>query len=213
MTHFLVSSMSLAKDFSQQYILITLMPFRISFMSLILLSVLLAVSSLSLPNCFPTQTETYNRQLKLGSFSFKLTLKRDKSQEECHPHESAGSDPLVEKVRHDTQLERTRPEVVALYHGRVEPAHVVGQKVHHLADGCLGHRTFGEFQGFPVDKRRAGDPHPHPDKVDPIEVGVVDESVQSRHQHHTTPIQIGLQLADLNSGVGSTKLEVELETE
>ena len=209
MTHFLVSSMSLAKDFSQQYILITLMPFRISFMSLILLSVLLAVSSLSLPNCFPTQTETFNRQLKLGSFSFKLTLKRDKSQEECHPHESAGTDPLVEKVRHDTQLERTRPEVVALYHGRVEPAHVVGQKVHHLADGCLGHRTLGEFQGFPVDKRRAGDPHPHPDKVDPIEVGVVDESVQSRHQHHTAPIQIGLQLADLNSGVGSAKLEVE----
>ena len=70
MTHFLVSSMSLAKDFSQQYILITLMPFRISFMSLILLSVLLAVSSLSLPNCFPTQTETYNRQLT-GEFLFQ----------------------------------------------------------------------------------------------------------------------------------------------
>ena len=52
---FLASSISFAKLFSQAYILITLMPWIISLINLILSSVFLAVSLLNWENFFPTQ--------------------------------------------------------------------------------------------------------------------------------------------------------------
>ena len=55
LSYFLKSLSSLENGFSQQYIFITFMPLTISLISLILLSVLPAVSTLSRPNCFPTQ--------------------------------------------------------------------------------------------------------------------------------------------------------------
>ena len=53
--YFLASPTRWEKGFSQQYILITLIPLTISFIRRILLSVLLAVCTLSRPNCLPTQ--------------------------------------------------------------------------------------------------------------------------------------------------------------
>ena len=56
-SYFLASSTRRENGFSQQYILITEIPFTISFIKRILLSVLLAVSTLRRPNCLPTQAE------------------------------------------------------------------------------------------------------------------------------------------------------------
>ena len=101
---------------------------------------------------------------------FPHTLQRNESQEKRSSQESAGTNLLIEKVGHNGQLERPGPQIVALDDGRVEPAHVVGEEVDHLAHSGPGHRTLGEAQGLPVDQGGAGDPDLHADDVDPVEV-------------------------------------------
>ena len=135
-------------------------------------------------------------------------MERNEGQEEGDPQESAGSDPLVEEEGDDTELEGTGPEVVALQDGSVEPAHVVGEEVDHLAHSGPGHRTLGEPEGLPVDQGGAGHPDLHADDVDPVEVGVVDDGVEGGHEHHPSAVQVGLHPAHL---LGSIGLQLEIE--
>ena len=68
------------------------------------------------------------------------TLQRNSGDQKSRPHQSTGPDLLTEEDGDDGQLEGAGPQIVVEQDGRVEPVHVVGEKVDHLAHGGLTQR-------------------------------------------------------------------------
>ena len=100
----------------------TFIPLTISLISLILLSVFPAVSTLSLPNCFPTHAAefvvmiiTYFNNINI------LTLKRHKWDQENSSHQSTGTNLVAEDCCHNDQLQGTSPQVVVEKDSGVKP--------------------------------------------------------------------------------------------
>ena len=100
----------------------TFMPLTISLISLILLSVFPAVSTLSLPNCFPTHAAEFVVMI-INYFNNIniLTLKRYKCDQESSSHQSTGTNLVAEDGCHNDQLQGTCPQVVVEKDSGVKP--------------------------------------------------------------------------------------------
>ena len=124
----------------------TFIPFTISFIRRILLSVLLAVLTLSLPNCLPTHATKIHKELTI--WNDQSTLKRNCCDQQDSPNKSTWTNLLTEQSCDNYQLERSSPQVVIEKHRQVKPVNVVGQEVDHLANCSLPKCTVREFEGL-----------------------------------------------------------------
>lgn len=77
-----------------------------------------------------------NKNIHLIEISIELpslTLDRHKAQNESHPNESKVADFSVQKITENSHFQWSLPQIMQKHHRIVEPNHITGHQIDHLA--------------------------------------------------------------------------------